>query len=67
MGQAYQLTIVLKLRAKRYKTITRERGILSCLFKGIVTPQKDENDIKPKGRKIRDGRIHQIHQVQWKL
>ena len=67
VGQAYQVTRVLKLRAKKDKTITRERGILSRLFKRIVTPQRDKNDIKPKVRKIGDDRSHQIYRVQWKL
>ena len=32
VGQAQQVTIVLKLGAKKDKTITRERGILTLLL-----------------------------------
>ena len=44
MGQAYQVTIVLKLGAKKDKTITRERGILTHSNKRLVTPQREEYD-----------------------
>ena len=39
--QAEQVTIVLKLRSKKYKTITRERGILTRLIQQLVTPQRE--------------------------
>ena len=67
MGQDYQVTIALKLRAKKDKTITRERGILPRLTKPLVTPQSDENDIKSEGRKRRYGRSHKKHTVKWRL
>ena len=67
MGQAHQVIIVLKLKRKKDKTIMRERVILIRLIKWIVTPQREENDTNPEGRKRGDGRILQIHQVQWRL
>ena len=67
MGQAHQVTIVLKLIAKKYKNITHERVILKCLIKRLVTPQIEEDDIKPEGRKRRDDRSHQIYQFKWRI
>ena len=40
VGQAHQVTIVLKLGADKDKTITRERDILTCLIKRLVTLQR---------------------------
>ena len=65
--QAHQLTIVLKLRAEKDNNITCERGILTRLIKQLITPQREEDEIKPKGIKIGYSKIHQIHQVQWIL
>ena len=45
--QAYQVTIVLKIRSKKYKTITCERDVLTHLIKRLITPQREENDTKP--------------------
>ena len=67
VGQAHQVTIVLKLRADKDKNITRERDILTCLIKRLVTPQREEDDINPEGRKRGDKRSHQINKVQWRL
>ena len=67
VGQSHQVTIVLKLKSNKDKTITRERDILIRLIKRLVTPQIEEDDIKPKGRKRGDGRIHQIHQAQCRI
>ena len=67
MGQAYQVTIVLNIRAKKDKTITRERGILTRLIKLLVTPQREENDTKNKWRNRGDDRRHKIHQFHWRI
>ena len=67
VSQPHQVTIVLKLRAKKDKTITREKDILTHLIKRLDTPKIEEDDIKTEGKKRGDGRIHQIHQVQWRL
>ena len=67
MVQNHQVTIFLKIRAKKDKTITHEGGILTRLIKRIVTLQKEKDGINPERRKIGYGRIHQIHQFKWRL
>ena len=58
VGQSHQVTIVLKLNSNKDNTIKRERGILTRLIKRLVTPEREEDDINPEGRKRRYGRIH---------
>ena len=67
VGQDHQVTTVLKLKSKKYKTIRRESVVLTRLIKQIVTPHREENVIKLKVIKREDFRRHQIHQVKWIL
>ena len=67
VGQSQLVTIVLKLRVKKYKTITHERGVLTHLIERLVPPQREEYAINTKEINRGDGRSHKIHQVQWRL